>query len=133
MHRTIASISLNAAHNVWQEREGDREQERQRGGGANRAEAVGVTMFGDALIIIESLDVVCVRQIENNRIFERSPSYILASSVLETRFLVFVVENSTRFATLCKTRKSFLLAGNQFAIDEPNTSASLLRYPPFFQ
>lgn len=30
-----------------------------------------VTMFGNALIIIESLDD-CIRQIENNRIFERS-------------------------------------------------------------
>jgi len=64
MHRTIASISLNAAHNVWQEREGERERARRPG---------LVTMFGDALIIIESLDVVCVRQIENNRIFEHLP------------------------------------------------------------
>lgn len=38
-----------------------------------------VTMFGNAPIIIESLDVVCVGQIENNRIFECSSAQVTIS------------------------------------------------------
>lgn len=64
------------------ERESESEREREkrkaqgmRGWKRSRRGASGggwlVTMFGDAPIIIESLDVVCVEQIENNRIFER--------------------------------------------------------------
>jgi hypothetical protein len=70
MHRTIASISLSGAHNVWHEREREKERERVgawkgegEGESANCASGGGqlVTMFGDALIIIESLGVVCAR------------------------------------------------------------------------